>query len=98
MKTHNYLLAALLCAAPLAHASSPSSVAAKQGVNPSTVSSNGGFDFKARDNGKHTGWCKGNGHIEAPGNKASGHRNHWECVAEDVDYCVANPDDPACAE
>ena len=98
MNTRNFLLIVLLCTAPLAHAASPSSVAANNGIKPSTISTNGGFDFKVRDEGKHNGWCKGNGHLAAPGNQASGHRNHWDCNTEDIDYCTANPDDVECPQ
>lgn len=83
MKTKTLLLAVLLGFAPAIYADSPSSVAAKSGVKPSTVNSNGGFDFKDRDNGKHKGWCKGQGHLSAPGNKGSGHRNHSHCEEDD---------------
>ena len=99
MNRINVLLAALLVLAPAAYAGSPSSVAAMDGTNPSTVSGNGGFDFGARDKGQHTGWCKGQGHLVAPGNSASGHRNHWDCDTDgggggddgddgDVEECV----------
>lgn len=97
MQIKNILAIAALCVVPLSHAASPSSVAAKQGIKPSTVNSNGGFNFQNRDSGKHVGWCKGVGHLEDPGKSATGHRNHWECEPEEeVDYCTANPDDPNC--
>lgn len=83
MKKISVLLAGLLALAPAAYAASPSSVAAASGINPSSVYDNGGFDFGARDNGKHTGWCKGQGHLAPPGNAASGHRNHWNCDSDD---------------
>jgi hypothetical protein len=79
MKRISLLCAGLIAFAPTIHAASPSSVAAGNGINPSTVYGNGGFDFNARDNGGHLGWCKGKGHLAPPGNQASGHRNHWEC-------------------
>lgn len=83
MKRIRMLLAGLLALAPAVYAASPSSVAATGGINPASVYDNGGFDFNARDNGKHTGWCKGQGHLVAPGNAASGHRNHWSCDSGD---------------
>ncbi|TRZ98168.1 MAG: hypothetical protein D4R84_04155 [Rhodocyclaceae bacterium] len=61
------------------HAASPSSVAAQSETKPSTVNTNGGFDFKARDSGNHSGWCQGQGHLVSPGDESSGHRNHWDC-------------------
>lgn len=79
MKTKTLLLTVLLGFAPAIYADSPSSVAARNGVKPSTVDSNGGFDFTARDKGEHKGWCKGQGHLSAPGKKGSGHRNHSHC-------------------
>jgi len=96
MKFRTYVFASLLCAASLAQADSPSSIAASEDTNPSTVSDNGGFVFGERDNGKHTGWCTGIGHLAAPGLNASGHRNHKGCDVEDPTYCRNNPDDPAC--
>lgn len=83
MKKMSVLLAGLLVLASTAYAASPSSVAAQGGTNPSTVYGNGGFDFKARDQGGHVGWCKGQGHLVAPGNSASGHRNHRDCDSDD---------------
>ena len=77
-------------------AASPSSKLAQQGEKPSQVNTNGGFDFKARDNGQHTGWCKGEGHLSRPGNQASGHRNHWDCYTDIDDICANNPNDPMC--
>lgn len=91
-----FIVAVMLTTAAVAHADSPSSVAATQGIKPSTVSDNGGFDFGNRDSGKHAGWCKGLGHIATPGLNASGHRNHTACDVEDPSYCRKNPDDPAC--
>lgn len=79
MKRISLLMALLFAFAAVAQAGSPSSVYTKNGVKPSTMNTNGGFDFAARDTGNHTGWCKGNGHLYPPGNLASGHRNHWDC-------------------
>ncbi|MBI5901103.1 MAG: hypothetical protein HZB40_18010 [Rhodocyclales bacterium] len=83
MKKISLLLAILFGFAPTVYAASPSSVAAQNDINPSTVNTNGGFDFQARDNGGHLGWCKGQGHLVPPGNQASGHRNHWDCDNDD---------------
>lgn len=79
MRKISLLFAGLMALAPATFAASPSSVAARNGANPSTVSDNGGFDFTARDKGGHLGWCKGQGHLVPPGNQASGHRNHSHC-------------------
>lgn len=83
MKNLGVVFVGLFALFSTAYAASPSSIAASGGIKPSTVSDNGGFDFAARDNGAHAGWCKGQGHLALPGNSASGHRNHSNCEVDD---------------
>ncbi len=80
MKLHTILSVTLIALSSSVLADSPSSAAAQSGVNPSTVTTAGGFDFDDRDNGQHEGWCKGQGHLVDPGMDAGGHRNHWDCL------------------
>ena len=77
MKTKTVLAVCLLALASASFADSPSSVAARDGVRPSTVKGSGDFDFGARDNGRHSGWKKGDGHEKHNEDaKGGGHRNH----------------------
>ena len=76
MKIKGLLAIALLALASASYADSPSSVAARDGVRPSTVTGSGNFDFDARDNGRHSGWDKGKGHEDREGHRGGGHRNH----------------------
>jgi hypothetical protein len=72
MKLSALLIAACLALSPAAFAKSPSS----DNVDAQN------FDFTARDNGLHTGWCTAPGHPESQGQgqaNASGHRNHDHC-------------------
>ena len=78
MKIQGILAATLLAVASASFADSPSSAAARAGVNPSTVTGSGGFDFQSRDSGRHSGWDKGGGHDDHGRGKGGGHRNH-EC-------------------
>lgn len=81
MKLSTIVAVTLMALSTSVLADSPSSTAAQSGVNPSTVTDNGNFDFGARDNGEHEGWCKGEGHQVGaePGANGKGHRNHWNC-------------------
>lgn len=76
MKAKLLISAILITLASASYADSPSSVAAREGVNPSTVKGSGDFDFSSRDNGRHSGWDKGEGHSERENGKGGGHRNH----------------------
>lgn len=76
MKIKSLFAAALLALASGSYADSPSSVAARDGINPSTVRGSGGFDFQSRDNGRHTGWDRGEGHSDREHGEGGGHRNH----------------------
>lgn len=98
MKKLTLLMALLFASSSAVQAASPSSVAAQNGTKPSTVNTNGGFDFKARDNGAHLGWCKGQGHLVPPGNAASGHRNHWDCDSDDGGVDDGGDDENPCPE
>ncbi len=76
MKIKSLLAVTLLALASASYADSPSSAAARDGVNPSTVRGSGDFDFKSRDRGRHSGWDKGDGHREHERERGGGHRNH----------------------
>jgi hypothetical protein len=92
------LLAALLALVSTSHAGSSSSTAAASGVNPSSVTENGGFDFDSRDSGVHLGWRKGQGHLAPAGNGASGHRNHPHCDSDGGDDGGGDDDPLSCTE
>ncbi|MBI5110004.1 MAG: hypothetical protein HZA62_14805 [Rhodocyclales bacterium] len=77
MNIKSLLAVILLALASASYADSPSSAAARDGVNPSTVRGSGDFDFSSRDRGRHSGWDRGEGHGDRDQHgKGGGHRNH----------------------
>ena len=76
MKIKSLIAVTLLALASASYADSPSSAAARDGVNPSTVRGSGDFDFQSRDRGRHSGWDKGDGHHKHEQERGGGHRNH----------------------